>query len=235
MTSKTIPDAPSPSRTALLCAAVAALVFAFLLFVPLGVLGTAIGWPASLDDPAAVVMPRLVEHEAAVRLGYLAYLLYSILFLPLVILVSRALGDSWLGRAAIAFAALSALARAIGILRWLTVLPALAAANAAEPDPTIAVVFDAVDAYGGAIGELLGVSAFAAGAIGMLSVGMLRGTVLPRWLGVGGLAVAVGLLVPWIEITGADLGAVLTVTTSFVQIWFLALGVTLLATARRVG
>jgi len=51
-----------------------------LLFVPLGVLGTAIGWPASLGDPASVALPRLLQQEPIVRFGYLIYLAYSVLF-----------------------------------------------------------------------------------------------------------------------------------------------------------
>jgi hypothetical protein len=62
-----------------------------LIFVPLAVLGGAIGWPASLGDPAAVALPRLLENEGAVRFGYLVYLAYSVLFLPVAIWTTRTL------------------------------------------------------------------------------------------------------------------------------------------------
>ncbi len=82
-----------------------------------------------------------------------------------------------LGLTVAAFATLSALARSIGILRWLTVMPVLAAAHAAA-DPAargqIEFVFDALTTYGGGIGEVLGVSLFMALALGLLAIGALR-------------------------------------------------------------
>ena len=65
------------------------LIEAFLIFVPMYILGNAINWPASLGDPAADVLPRIVEHAAAVRNGYFVYLIYSILFWPLSVLTIR--------------------------------------------------------------------------------------------------------------------------------------------------
>jgi hypothetical protein len=74
-----------------------------------------------------------------------------------------------------AFGALSALARAIGILRWLTLMPALATAHAGA-DPAaraqIEQLFTALNDYGGGIGEILGVSLFTALSLGLLCVGV---------------------------------------------------------------
>ena len=58
----------------------ASIVQGLLIFIPTFVLGAAINWPDSLDDPASVALPRLLENEGAVRAGYFAYLIYSILF-----------------------------------------------------------------------------------------------------------------------------------------------------------
>lgn len=43
-------------------------------------LGAAVDWPASLDDPVSIALPRLAENEGAVRFGYFEYLPYSVLF-----------------------------------------------------------------------------------------------------------------------------------------------------------
>jgi hypothetical protein len=51
-----------------------------LIFVPTFVLGAAVDWPASLDDPASIALPRLAENEGAVRFGYFEYLPYPVLF-----------------------------------------------------------------------------------------------------------------------------------------------------------
>lgn len=209
------------------------ILVGLLLFVPVFVLGAAIGWPASLDEPATTVMPMILDQEVSVRIGYLIYLAYSVLFFPVVALVGRVIGDTPVTRVATVFAAMSALARSIGIIRWLSVLPAIAAAFATSPDVALPAVFDAINSFGGAIGELLGVSLFAAASIGLTSWAILRSSALPSWLGAFGLVVTAALLLPWLEIFGLDLGAVITVSTSLLQLWFLALVVRLLLSARR--
>lgn len=208
----------------LLAAGVIALGFGALMFVPVAVLGAAIDWPASLDEPAAVMMPLLRENAFAVQVGYLVYLAYSILFFPAIALLGRLAGDSPLVRVAIVIAAVSTLARGIGILRWLTVLPELAASGS-SPE-----LFDAINSYGGAIGELLGVSLFGAAAIALTAVGLRH--VLPRWVTVSGVLVAAGLLLPWLEVVGIDLGPIISISVAGVQLWFLAVGVLLVVRAR---
>lgn len=217
-------------------AGIVSIVFGVLLFVPVAVLGAAIGWPASLDEPAAVLMPLIVAQEDSVRLGYLVYLLYSVLFFPAIALIGRVVGDTPTTRLAIGFAAISAVARGIGILRWLTVLPAIAATYVAgtreNPQPGLEPIFDAINAYGGGIGELLGVSAFGALSIGFLSAAIVSSRVLPRWLGVFGFVAAACLMLPWLEVFGLDLGAILSVSVSVVQLWFLVAGAVLLRSRR---
>ena len=154
----------------------ALLIFTALLsFAPLAVLGSAFGWPASLSAPAAEQLAAIHANPGALRLGYGLYLLYSILMAPVMIgLASCVLGSVAPVRSAVVsgFATLSTLARAIGIARWLTVMPALASAHAAADAPTraqIELLFDAVTKYGGGIGELLGVGLFMSLSLGQRS------------------------------------------------------------------
>jgi hypothetical protein len=130
MTSITLPRpadaaAASPARaTAARGLGVLLIADALLSFAPVVVLGAAIGWPASLGKPAAEQLAAVHAQADAVALGYGLYLLYSLLIAPLMIgLAARAFGglNRPLPATVAAFAALSALARAIGILRWLTV------------------------------------------------------------------------------------------------------------------
>jgi len=87
-------------------------------------------------------------------------------------------------RLVIGFAVASAIARSLGIVRWLGPMPELAESyNAASDDAqryAIARVYDALNSYGGTIGEELGVGLFAAISIGLLTIGLLRSQVVPR-------------------------------------------------------
>lgn len=211
------------------------LVQGLLLFVPLVVLGAAVDWPESLGDPASIALPRLLENESAVRLGYLSYLLYSVLFAVTITLLARLVeGELAKGvrRLVIGFAVASAIARCLGITRWLAPMPELADAYSVATDDaqryTIERIYDAINSYGGTIGEALGVGLFAAISIGLLSVGLLRSSVIPRWIGVWSVISAAALAVGVVELCGVDPGPLLTVTVTVVQLWFLATGIWLL-------
>lgn len=232
MTTFHTPGVSAPTTGRRVAAALLA-VEGVLLFVPLVVLGGAIGWPGSLGDPASVALPRLLENEGAVRFGYVAYLAYSVLFLPVAVWTTRTLtrGDEGpLARVAVGFAIASALARSIGILRWLTAMPVLAKAYEGEgaPRDALAVQYDVLNSFGGGVGELLGVSLFAVGWLGCTLLAARRAEGAPGWLLALGGAAALALALPLVELGGVDAGPLTSVGTSLLQIWFLAAAVVLL-------
>jgi len=150
-----------------------ALLFfqAFFIFAPMAILGSAIDWPASLDFPPEQTLQLIQAEQAAVQFGYGLYLAWSLAFAGSAALIVRlASGDRALGALsmlAIALGVASALARAIGIVRWLSGSKALANAYAAAPEGgvervAIEMTQTALNAYGGTIGEDLGVGMFAA-------------------------------------------------------------------------
>ncbi len=200
-----------------------------MILAPLTILGAAISWPASLGDPASVVLPLLRQNESMVRLGYAIYLAYSVLFFPVAHMLTRtAIGE--IGATlttATGFAAISALARSIGIVRWLSAMPVLAAAYV---DPTtseatrssIDLLYQALNAFGGTVGEALGVSLFAALWLALTSAHALRAATWPRWLSVSGLVTAVVLALPLLELSGLDLGPVVSISTTAIQLWLMA-------------
>lgn len=207
---------------------------ALLSFAPVAVLGAAIGWPASLDKPPAEQMAAIAANADAVAWGYGLYLLYSILVAPLMIaLAARTCGGLQrpLALTVAAFGALSALARAIGILRWLTVMPVLAGAFAAA-DPAqraqIELVFSAVTEYGGGIGEILGVSLFMALSLGTLCIGALRSGGLPKWLAAAGMVSALMLAALSLPALRIELHMPVAAAVSMLSLWMLCAGVWLL-------
>ncbi|TEX51724.1 MAG: hypothetical protein B7C55_04110 [Actinomycetales bacterium mxb001] len=229
------PSSASDSKGLARWAGALSLVQGLLLFVPLTVLGAAINWPESLSDPAEIALPRILEQESGVRLGYVSYLIYSVLFAITMILLVRyaksrkAMG---LGSMITGFAIASTVARCIGIIRWLVPVPVLAelyAATADESERTaISVAFEALNSFGGTIGEALGVSIFAAISIGLFAIAVLKTKAMPAWLGIFGLIAALSILATAVELIGIDASTLIFLGTTVVQLWFLAIGIWLL-------
>jgi len=211
------------------------IVEAVLAFVPVAILGAAIDWPGSLGHPAARQMEAIAAHPLAVALGYGVYLLYSILVAPAMIGLA-AFTFAGLHRpiaaTVAAFGAMSALARSIGILRWLTVTPQLASAHgAAEPDVRAQLerLFDGLSAYGGGIGEVLGVSVLMAAAMRTLALGALPDRAMPRSLALALAGAVVALLLLGLGLPvlrGPSLVPVaLALAVSLLSVWMCAAGV----------
>ena len=232
----------TPSRSLLLAAGLVLLAQGLGLFAPMAVLGGAIQWPDSLDYPPSRMLPLLREQLDAVRLGYGLYLGYSLLFLVTGVLTVRLAARPGplgaLALIAIGAAAASALARAIGILRWLTGSVSLAEAHAApglsaEGRAAVESMQAAINAWGGAIGEMLGVAAFAAIWAIAASLVILRDRRLPAWAGLTGLLAGVLLALPALELFGIAPPVSIVISTTGIQLWFLALGLLLLWRALR--
>lgn len=212
-----------------------------LLFIPLIVLGQAIDWPASLDDPASVALPRLLENESEVRLGYTAYLIYSILFAIAIYMIARMSKGrvvAALMTVIVGFAIASAVFRSIGIIRWLVPMPELAttwqSATTDQERYAISTTFELLNSYGGTMGEVLGVSIFASITILILCIASMKDRSMPTWLGVFGIFSAISLLATASVVLGIEPGELaIFLGTTMVQLWFLAIGLWLLLTGRR--
>lgn len=207
---------------------------ALLIFVPLIILGAATGWPASLDDPASEMLPTVYDNLTALRIGYFSYLVYSLLIFPVALLLQSVLHADTkphiLLRAALGFALASTIFRAIGIIRWLSIMPILAdqyvQADAAQQQ-NIAVVYNAVNEFGGAIGEILGVQLLAALWIASISLYIIKYADFPNWIGQFGFLSAALYFVGLAEIAGVDLGPFLTFSGTIFHFWLLAIGIAL--------
>jgi len=217
-------------RVSVFLAGLLVLVQAVLIFVPMVILGGAIDWPASLDFPPSKVLPLIAANLQDVRLGYGVYLIYSVMWAVMGTVIAwlavRRAGT--FGPAlmlAVGLASASALARAIGIIRWLTASTALADAHTAPgaDRPAIEAVQLAVNAWGGAIGENLGVALFAGAWTLVMALLILRHGGLPRWLGFAAIPVGVIVMLPALEMFGISLVSVV-ISTSVMHVWLLLVG-----------
>lgn len=132
--------------------------------VPYAVLAATYDYPAVLRRPASEALALFAEGGAGLILTWHAFAWAALLLAPLAVALAltpanRAASER-LAVAAALFGALSAVTQAMGLWRWVFVVPGLARAHA-EGDAAARVAaeraFDLLNAYGGvAVGEHLG-------------------------------------------------------------------------------
>jgi hypothetical protein len=174
--------------------AFASVTFAVAFNVPYVLLASSFGYPAILREPAGEVLAAFTAGGPALILTWYAFFWAALLFVPLAAALAinsdRMVSAPGLAVGAALAGALSGALQAVGLARWVFVIPGVAAAHAAG-DPTAAPMFDLLNAYGGvAIGEHLGqlLLALFAGLLG--TVQWLEGR---RFTGALGLASALAI------------------------------------------
>lgn len=234
-TIRPLTDTTAPAISARRVTAALLIAQFVLMFATLGILTPAINWPASLDEPASVVLPLIVQQQTAVALGYTSYFVSALLLIPIALLVAHLLQPAtttWI-RVATGFGVLAGFAKLIGIGRWLLLMPALASSYV-DPAATsttreaLAVAFTAFNAFAGGVGEVLGVMLFSGLWTVLLAIGMLRSARFPRWLGVFGLLAGALLLIGLVDVFGVALGPILIVQGVVWQFWMLAFAIVLI-------
>lgn len=217
------------------------LLHAALAGIAFLVLGAVFGFPDILRLPAADVLAKFNENPGTIRAAYFAFSWSSLLFVPLAVLLRRALGagrrDEGTLAVATALGLAAGLIQLLGFIRWTILVPFLASAYA---DPTtspatreaLAVTYEFANRYlGMAIGEHLG-WVFQGTWVLLLAVVLFRRGGLFRWLGGAGLVIAITMLIGTIEqfqIGGEEPLALLSSlgTTAF-PFWQIALAAVLL-------
>ena len=208
------------------------IVESLILFVPMAILGSAVNWPANLSEPASVNLPMMIEHATAIKVGYFIYLIYSILFFPVILMIAQTISGnstySPLLKVAISFAGASTVARTFGITRWLSAMPVLAnlyVNGTSETKATTSIIYDAVNSFGGTIGEALGVGLFAGLSVFLICIALLQDSRFPRWVGISGLVTALAITLQSLELFGIDLGALISVLVGILHLWMLGVGI----------
>ncbi len=211
------------------------------------ILSVTFDWPDILREPASVVLPAFSAGvPGLIWIWFATAWAYGLLAVP-ILLLPAALGlrDDPVLRVATYAGAASVLLSLIGFLRWVFVVPPLARSYIAG-DATARAAADAAwtaqHQFGGALlGEHLG-QLFVIGWSVTLSLIILRGEILPRWLGAVGLLVSIIYFLNQGDILATavpgfpvwDLAGLLGSTGW--GLWITALGVSILIrSARRRG
>jgi len=199
-----------------------------------GVLANAVNWPASLDEPAAVVLPLIAQQRAAVIVGYYSYMLSAILLIPLSLLLHRVLAgkNSPLLTIATTFGVLSGAMKSLGIVRWLFLMPFLADTyvNPGTPATTreaVALVYNAFNLYAGKVGEHIGAQLFTAFWVGLIAIVLVRSGLVSHWIGWVGMIVAIGWLVSPVKDFGVNVGSLVFINMTLLNFWYLTLAIAL--------
>lgn len=159
----------------------ATIVLAVSFNIPYAILATIFDYPAILRQPAADVLARFAAGGTGLLLTWHAFALAALALVPLgsalAITPARLSTRPALAIGAAMAGVLAGITQAIGLVRWVFVMPDLARAAASEdPDAAEAAIhtFTLINAYGGvAVGEHLGqlLTALFAGMLAALQLG----------------------------------------------------------------
>ena len=226
----------SPSRPVALAGL--ALAQTALFLVPIVVLGQAIGWPASLRLPAAEALPLVGAHPLAVQIGYWAYLLVSLALVPFALVLRRHLAERGVAGplvdTATVIGIVSGVLKTLGIVRWLVAMPMLADAHAAA-DPAaramIEIAYVTLNAYAGAVGELLGVQL--TGGIYLVLIGLATRRAGHTILGPAASVIGLLFLATATRTIVPDMAGAQALAVPLALSWFVAFAVATLAGHRR--
>ena len=200
-------------------------------------------YPDILRRPTADVLARFRAAGTRLVLTWWAFALTALFMVPLVVLLSRAIGDADPALLAVAttVGVLAAVVQFLGLVRWPFLVPYLAR-TAADPDASEArreavdIVFQSFNRYlGVAVGEHLGYGLTGAWTT-VTGIALTQSTAAPDWIGVLGVVIGPILMLCSLEFVGSHepagwkLAERLTPITYIAwSLWLIATGIALLA------
>jgi hypothetical protein len=216
---------------------------AFAFNAAFALLAARFDYPDILREPTADVLAKFRAGGTSLVLLWWGFALTALLMVPLVVLLSSAIGDADPTLIAIAttVGVLAALVQFLGLIRWPFLVPYLAR-TAADPDASparreaIDIVFQSFNRYlGVAVGEHLGYLLTGAWTT-LTGIALTQTTAAPTWIGVLGIVIGPVLALCSLEFVGRHepagwrLAERLTPLTYIAwSLWLIASGVVLLA------
>ena len=194
-------------------------------------------YPGILREPTTEILSRFSKGGTGLILLWWGFAMSAVAFIPVAVLTGTLVADETLRTAVITVGALAGLVQALGLLRWVFLVPHLARESAAGADPkTIDLVFQSFHRYlGVAVGEHLGYLSTGGFTI-LLSIGAWA--VLPGWLTIPGIVIGAILVIGALEFVGPFerdgwnlAGILVPVGYTLWSVWMLVIGVVLLVQA----
>lgn len=179
----------------------ALLTLGVAMQIPFFGLAVVFDYPGILRQPAAEVLAQFAAGGPGLLAWWYAFALVAVAMIPVAVLLGRSLARRAgpLAQVAMVLGIVAGVAQAVGLLRWVFVVPLLAQgyldpASSEAQRAAIVVVFQTLHQNGGvAIGEHLG-QLLTVGWVLLLSVG-LWSTGPQRWPVTNGLGLLAGLLI----------------------------------------
>ena len=194
-------------------------------------------YPDILREPTGYVLRNFDAGGGGLVAIWYGFMLTAVLFVPLAVLVHKALAreDTPYLAVATAFGVVAGVVQFLGLVRWPFLVPYLAdayldPASSGATRESVAVVFQAFNQYAGVgVGENLGYL-FTALWTSLVALAMF-GSALPfrRWLALLGMASAAGVLVGMLEPAGFESAADIVVVGYILwSVWLALFGILLL-------
>ena len=123
-----------------------------------GLLAWRFSYPGILRQPTDVILTRFREGGSGLILLWWLFALGALAFIPIAVLSARLIPDPTLALFAVVVGVTTALVQALGLIRWVFLVPHLAREAESGADPrTVDLVFQSFHRYlGVAVGEHLG-------------------------------------------------------------------------------
>jgi hypothetical protein len=190
-------------------------------------------YPGILREPTADILTRFSAGGTRLILLWWGFAMTAVAFIPVAVLAGGLVADQTLRTAVIVVGVLAGVVQALGLMRWVFLVPHLARESAAGKD--VDLVFQAFHRYlGVAVGEHLGYLSTGAFTI-LLAVGAWA--VLPLWLTIPGILIGAMLVIGALEFVGPFeregwkvAGVLVPVGYTLWSVWLLVTGIVLLVT-----
>ena len=235
-------DHVSNNRTPSITTGIAAIIFAIIFNIPFSILASIYDYPAILRRPASEALDLFANGGTPLILTWYGFGIAALALVPLAFALSLTRERIWkspaLAIGAAISGALAAIVQAIGLLRWVFAIPAIAAAHvdpAATAEQKFAAekAFELLNAWGGvAIGEHIGQWLTALFVLLLALIQRSEGAKLTSLLGFAtALAIALGTGEGLAIALGANghLFALLTIAGFMgLTLWLIATGIELL-------